>query len=263
MSRLSVLTKKAFQYLPYIPRVITRIKNPFTYFKGYFEKQGRTIFLRNGLFLYTDNPDDISSISTILIKDEYDLNSVEDNKERVIVDIGANKGYFTALAAKNNLHKVFAYEPIPETFNKLKKNITDNNLTNVTLFNAGVAGVAEDRKFSFSEDKSILSSMVFAIGENSIIVTCTTLEKIFSDNQISKIDLLKLDCEGAEFETIYQSSDETLSKISTLKMEYHNEEGDSHNNIERLSEFLLAKGFVRTLHEPANQSLGISWFQRS
>lgn len=263
MNRAIFLGKKILGYVPYLPAVFLYTKNPIDFLRGYFDDQPRVILLRNGLKLHTDNRDDISSISTILIKDEYDLGSVKNNAARVIIDIGANKGYFTALAAKNNLHRVFAYEPIPETFAKLKENILENNLNNVTLVNAGVAGTAEERKFSFSLDKSILSSMVFTPGEETITVSCTTLEKIYTENKLEKIDLLKIDCEGAEFETFYHSSDDTLSKISTIKMEYHNDDHNPENNIEKLTQFLVSKGFARTLYKPANTSVGIAWFVRN
>ncbi len=263
MHRIIVLSKKALGYLPYIPAVFIYTLNPISFFKGYFINTPRTVFLRNGLKLITDNPDDISSISTILIKDEYGLRSLKNKTaKKIIIDIGANKGYFATLAAKNFNSQVFAYEPIPDTFQKLSQNITDNNLSNVTLFKAGVAGHSGERNFSFSEDKSILSSMVFNPGQNSIIVQCTTLKNIFADNNLNSVDLLKMDCEGAEFETLYESDDSTLVKINRLHMEYHNDSSDLTHNINHLTDFLKSKNFNRVLFKPANDSVGIAWFER-
>ncbi len=105
--------------------------------------------------------------------------------------------------------------------------------------------------------------MVFDSGDNTLIIPCTTLENILTTNNLPVIDLLKLDCEGAEFEILYQSHNSTLARITNIKMEYHNNPLEATQNITALTEFLTARGFTQTLYKPANQNIGIAWFKNN
>lgn len=69
----------------------------------------------------------------------------------IVIDIGANIGVFAAYAATRAEDvEVFAFEPFPENIDWLKKNIADNNLSNVKIREQAVAGVTEDRTLEIS-----------------------------------------------------------------------------------------------------------------
>lgn len=54
---------------------------------------------------------------------------------KIILDIGANNGYYSLLAAKYKTDtKIFAFEPVPIIYNQFIKNISINNLKNITTF---------------------------------------------------------------------------------------------------------------------------------
>ena len=50
----------------------------------------------------------------------------------------------------------------------------------------------------------------------------TTLEQIYSDGEIEQCDLLKIDCEGAEYEILFGASSELLDRTRRMALEYHN-----------------------------------------
>jgi predicted O-methyltransferase YrrM len=67
------------------------------------------------------------------------------NKNSVVVDVGANIGYYTLLLAQK-CKKVYAIEPDKESFKILKKNVEDNGFKNVVLFNVAAGNKKERLK---------------------------------------------------------------------------------------------------------------------
>lgn len=72
-------------------------------------------------------------------------------------------------------------------------------------------------------------------------VQCATLADIFAENHIDRCDLLKVDIEGAEFETLSAAPDDVLSKVQKIILEWHEKDG-SHGKKD-IIELLSARGF--------------------
>ena len=70
-----------------------------------------------------------------------------------------------------------------------------------------------------NDDQSAHS--IFLNGSKSIAVESTSLQKIFDEKKISACKLLKLDCEGAEYDIIDSLPAEYLDKIQNMAIEYH------------------------------------------
>ena len=114
----------------------------------------------------------------------------------VVVDVGANIGYYTLLMA-SMAKKVYALEPDKECFEILKKNVEENKLKNVVLLN--VAASAKNDKQTLIKDNENLGNSHLGIG-NGDIVKCERLEDILINEY--KIDLIKIDTQGWEPEVI-------------------------------------------------------------
>ena len=78
----------------------------------------------------------------------------------------------------------------------------------------------------------------------SVDVLCTTLDDIFFENNVECCDLLKMDCEGAEYEIILSASMETLKKISQIIMEYHAPECFGLDDRNLLNDFSGSQGIT-------------------
>ena len=122
----------------------------------------------------------------------------------VCVDIGANIGYFTILMSKltGEDGKVFAFEPINSLYEQASESIRINNLKNVTLYNTACG---EERKtgtiYTFADNigkSSLLSEAELSTGTE--VVTVDTLDTLLKN--IHKIDFMKIDVEGYEFEVL-------------------------------------------------------------
>jgi FkbM family methyltransferase len=141
----------------------------------------------------------------------------------VIVDAGANIGLFTLLALQKGARKIYAIEPDPCPFFYLRSNFRNNS--NVILLNNALVGNSEMDKFQLHLNGSVASSyFVENLTSNpdimSIDVQTLRIQNILE--QEGKIDLLKLDIEGAEYDVLKSLDQSDFSRISQMFIEWHN-----------------------------------------
>ena len=162
-----------------------------------------------------------------------------------VVDVGANVGVFTLWAVKCNAARVIAVEPSPRMCEYLSRNVSLNHFGNVTVVQAACGGrTGEAVLYSRGDEvlntlycRDVLGSEFRPLCRMPVL----TLEDIFSRYGVETCHLLKLDCEGAEYDILLNTREDTLRRIQTIAMEYHvglNE----HDPLELLS-FLEAHGF--------------------
>lgn len=119
------------------------------------------------------------------------------------VDAGANIGFFTVVGAKivGQRGKVIAVEMIPETAQALRAHIAINGLENVTVIEQALADAAGDEIIAHMPaghvgQATLLPETLGGEPTNKVRVTTTTLDLICAS--IDKVDLMKIDLEGAE-----------------------------------------------------------------
>jgi FkbM family methyltransferase len=115
----------------------------------------------------------------------------------VVVDVGANIGYYTLLASKlvGKEGRVYAFEPEPENYSFLLKNLKINNVSNVIALQKAVSNKGGTVKLYLCEHNPGGHSIVFA-RKRFIQVESLTLDEFFKENP--KVDVVKLDIEGGE-----------------------------------------------------------------
>jgi FkbM family methyltransferase len=121
-------------------------------------------------------------------------------KGDVIVDVGAYIGEFTVYASKlvGDKGKVICIEPDKGNIKLLKKNIKLNNLKNVVLIEAGLWN--KDCNLSF---KVNAAGSKFDSSDNLIKkVRAVRLDTLFKELNLSKVNMIKMDIEGAEIEAL-------------------------------------------------------------
>ncbi len=176
-----------------------------------------------------------------------------------VIDVGASLGSFSLYAAQQGA-KVLAFEPSPASFQILSQNIQLNGWRDrISPFSQCVGGKAGKRDF-FVSRFSPLSSFYAEKGEK-ITADCTTLENIFEEYRLRRLDILKLDCEGAEYEILYRTPLKILERIDEIRLEYH-VFPDKRANPEDLTEFLLSNGFALVHQRKDAPISGILRFRR-
>jgi FkbM family methyltransferase len=162
-------------------------------------------------------------------------------EDSIVIDIGGHIGTFSVLVAKqNNGVIVYSYEPFEENFQLLRENVVLNGMEQrVRMFNCAVGGVKGER-IVFSTLSSGASSLYEQKGRK-ILIKVLSLKDIFADHTIPRCDLLKVDCEGAEYEILYSTPKEIFAKIRLIAMEFHEQYGTGKGK--ELKQFLERQGF--------------------
>jgi FkbM family methyltransferase len=143
----------------------------------------------------------------------YDAISVD--HPRCVVDVGANIGVFSLYQSMvKRAEKVIAFEPSPEIFPRLVKNMEINGIKNVRVINAAVGD--ESAMLSFAESRISANSRVSETG--SLKVPCVRLDDELRD--VPGIDVLKIDTEGYETHVL-RGACETLKKTDRIVLELH------------------------------------------
>lgn len=207
--------------------------------------------LRNGV-RYWIRPGtlDGSVIIEVWINRVYSPPDFEIGKDDIVVDIGAHIGVFSVFAATSSTAgKVFALEPFPPNYELLQKNISLNCLRNVVSIRKAIAGEPGKRRLFVSPVNTGAHSLQPGyLGLESIEVEAISLRDLIDEHRIDKIDYLKIDCEGSEYEILLNCPEDLLKKCRRISLEYH----DIHSNVgpESLSAFLSKQGFSVRITPP-------------
>lgn len=148
------------------------------------------------------------------------------SSKNTIIDIGAHTGMFSMYASSiQNKTPILAYEPSPENFELLKKNIRENNFLNIFPKNLAVSSESGQRVLFLKEDSHnhSLISDEFDINEQKIFTTSLSqiVDKIQAIFDTDRADLLKIDAEGIEFEIFEKTDKKIIKKFENIYMEYH------------------------------------------
>lgn len=136
---------------------------------------------------------------------EYGLHELDLQPGDVVFDVGAQVGVMSIyLALAYPGIKVYAFEPMPQNYSRLQRNIKANGVEDsVVAINKAMTG--DGRKVTIAGDpaKNSGGASIFKGGKHSYDVASTTLQDAIKEHKITgPLALLKLDCEGAEYEIL-------------------------------------------------------------
>jgi FkbM family methyltransferase len=199
---------------------------------------------------------DSGALLSVHVDRDYDIPGLDWSKARTIVDIGAHVGSFTVWAARRSPDaRLLAVEPNPETFRLLRQNLDDNALTErASAVNAAVGATAGTAKLELTEHS--LGTRLSAHGEGAVPVKVKQLGQLLAEAKIGEVDILKMDCEGMEYDVFDAASRYELGAIHAIACEYHPEPG---RDVSELDSILRSAGF--RIQRP-NAPLGIIWATR-
>jgi FkbM family methyltransferase len=155
------------------------------------------------IYLYKD------SILSRYIYDGFEKDEIEFLKSNlkpgdIFVDIGSNVGLFSLVASNivGENGSVYSFEPTPQTFTRLQKNIVLNRFTNIKVKNIGLSDKKGNLELQISEN-GFDAWNTFARKENERFqhktsVEVSTIDDEFTDIDKSRISFVKIDVEGWE-----------------------------------------------------------------
>jgi FkbM family methyltransferase len=126
------------------------------------------------------------------------------------VDIGANEGFYTLFAARRvgPQGRVYAFEPSPRERARLDANIEANKLRNVTVFGEGLAEQEGRAVLHLAEAEHSGQNTLGAFGypgvdlAADVQVDLTTLDQLRDSGRVARVDVVKMDVEGAEMRVL-------------------------------------------------------------
>jgi FkbM family methyltransferase len=164
------------------------------------------------------HPHDVVTAFVVVAREDY--GRIEPNT--IVVDIGANIGVYSLYAAYMGARVVYAYEPNAQAYEILLRNIALNGFEHVIFPYRLAVACTSDNMVSIPVEASPYNrTLADDICEHWDSVGTVTLERILIDNGIDYADVLKIDCEGAEYEVLFGTSGAVLSRFRNIRMEYH------------------------------------------
>jgi FkbM family methyltransferase len=204
-------------------------------------KKLRALFLGYS-WRFFDRKTFVSLVEEIFVENEY--HSEVKIKNPFIIDLGSNIGlsvlYFKTLFPSSS---VLAFEPDTKTFDCLKENVKGAKLKDVKLINAAVYD--KEGKISFYVDKDgdgspLMSTISERFPKQRIIVEAVKLSKYVN----KKVDILKMDIEGAEMRVLSElDKSGSLKLVSEIFLEYHHHIHTSQDDLSLMFSLLEKNNF--------------------
>ncbi len=199
------------------------------YFWPFFSRE--YVLFTKGLGKYYIRPKtgDISIANEIFLNTEYEFDYFSNDSKKIAIDVGAHIGLFAITTAlKLNKVSVICYEPNKNNFSQLKRNIQLNNLEkNIKTYELAIGATAGTAKF-YSRDFSAGYTICFELGMDELgdkkykgKVKVASLTEEIERLNIKHVAILKMDCEGAEYEILHNLPEKIYSIIDTLFVECH------------------------------------------
>ena len=195
-----------------------------------FKPRGIILTETQGFEMYLDTTDDVMT-PEILVYGVHEPNETESMRSvlrpgMTVLDIGANTGYYSLLAANvvGNQGRVYAFEPEPHNFWLLTENIRLNQLTNIIAIQKAISD--KTGKMKLYKDRWNFGAHTAA--ENNIEVeqgTCVEVDTITLDDfcaaeDITQVDYIKADVQGSEGLVFQHAGTLLRNRVLTILMEF-------------------------------------------
>ena len=193
---------------------------------------------------------DLQTLNNIVNRKTYDFIIT---RPRIIIDVGANVGYSSLwFANKEQVKRVYGFEPVLPTYEQALQTIFLNPQLQgkIELKNFGLSNNAQETTISYDPNHSTISSTIFSVQDNfepeeystKISIKLVDAKPIFlqiANRKLIEDDslVLKMDCEGCEYQ-IFECFDPYIwNSIDVIMMEIHG------HDYERIHTKLIQQGF--------------------
>ncbi len=213
--------------------------------------QGKPVYL----MVRPNTQDEPMARTEVFHRDYYrQYGKLEIKPGDTVVDLGANVGSFSILAGMEGAETIVAVEAHPETIALFEKNVERNNQyfkNPVTLFRGAVMGKPQEEvPFYLCNDPKGSGSHTATLHPNNkpdnfkhLTVKAFSLDQIIEMAKLNRIDFLKVDIEGAEYEVIDNCS--RLDIVRQISFEWH----------------FGPKNFIHLLAKLLDSGFSVAWFE--
>jgi len=148
---------------------------------------------------------------------DYDL-----NKNSVVFDLGGYEGDWAAEIAARYECPVYVFEPVPDYANRISKRFRKNSRVKIFQFGLGKQDLTQTINIA-EEGSSLFSSPNVPRNNQNIPIAIKSAAKFIEAENISRIDLMKINIEGGEYDLLDHLIDTGIVKrIRNLQIQFHN-----------------------------------------
>ena len=222
-------------------------------------REGLKLLLRGIHFVL--GPGELEAVIDVVGRGCYeDLPEFSARTGWTVWDVGANVGAFSLLQAARGA-QVVAFEPNPECFRRLTSAIGANRFEDrVTAINVAIGEAAGSARLAVPGRSTLLASIVNDWSNRTDVVVVPIavecLDNVLERTRTVRIDLLKIDAEGAEA-SILKGGPHTLRRSARVVLEYH-----SDDELQSVRRQLLPTGFRERSLVPGEPVGGIAYYVR-
>jgi FkbM family methyltransferase len=187
---------------------------------------GKKFIIKNEEYIFNNLDDyNYSTFWEIFIHNEYqfDGKSVVDEND-IVLDIGANFGFFSLYSIDNGASKTYSVEPFPNAYKNIK-NLSEK--LPIIPINKAVSSKEGGAIMSLNNGNSATNCLleyntIFNNIDEQLLVESININELV-ESIGSNIDLMKIDCEGSELDIFESITIENLNKINKMVIETHSD----------------------------------------
>lgn len=159
----------------------------------------------------------------------YDLNN-----KSLVFDLGGYEGQWASDIFSKYLCQIYIFEPVSSFATRIKERFKNNK--KIKIFDFGLGGDNKIVDICFKDD----SSSIFGEGGKKQKAKIIKISDFIKNNEISFIDLMKINIEGMEYESIEDLLETNLiKKIRDIQIQFHNFFPESENRMIKIQNKLL------------------------
>ena len=156
------------------------------------------------------------------------------NKNSIVFDLGGYEGQWSNDIFSKYQCEIYIFEPVKEFFNKINNRFCNNK--SIHTYNFGLSNITSKAIISKSEDGS---SIFRQDGKESEEITLINFLDFVKENNISHIDLMKINIEGAEYNLLeYLVETNFIKNIYNIQVQFHDFIPNAENRMNAIQERL-------------------------
>lgn len=185
------------------------------------------------------------TVAEVVDYDCYQLRLIEPHlRDTVILDVGANIGVTALCFSRFPGTRVVCFEPVPGNCERLKSNLALNGIDNVIIVQKAIARRNGTSPFWVPRHENVggrvLEGTIYGPG---MLIEVSTIDLATALSGVSgTVGLMKVDCEGQEYDIVDQLTPEIAARLSRLTFEIHYRDAD--HNLKTISRKLQQLGYA-------------------
>lgn len=139
------------------------------------------------------------------------------SKESLVVDLGGYEGKWAKVI--NDIYgcRVHVFEPVPQFCEKIRNLLGSNE--KITIHQSALGPEKSNSLINMSADSSSMFADIASGHESAVPIVVESIHDFMT--QVSSIDLMKINIEGAEYDLLDSLSEEELLKIENIQVQFH------------------------------------------